>query len=60
MANPIAMAAAFSRLVTITCPWCKHRKLVTRKPVTHRVCPKCGRHFPDPLAAKAHEPTPRR
>lgn len=55
MANPIALAAAFSRLVTITCPWCKHRKLVTRAPVTHRVCPRCKKHFPDPLARSAKQ-----
>lgn len=52
MAGPIALAAALSRLVTITCPWCKHQKLVTRAPVHHRVCPRCKKHFPDPLARK--------
>lgn len=53
MAGPIAMAAAFARLVAITCPWCKHRKLVTRAPVSHRVCARCKKHFPDPLATRA-------
>ncbi len=52
MAGPIAMAAAMARLVTIKCPWCGQRKLVTRKPASHRVCPRCKRHYPDPLAAR--------
>ena len=60
MAGLIAMAAAFSRLVAITCPWCKHPKLVTRAPVTHRVCPRCKKHFPDPLAARRSTAKPRR
>ena len=51
-AGPIALASALSRLVTITCPWCKHKKLVPRKPAHHRTCPKCHRQFPDPLAVK--------
>ena len=52
MANPIALAAALSRLVTITCPHCRHKKRVARKAVAFRVCPTCHRHFPDPLGAK--------
>jgi hypothetical protein len=52
VANPIALAAAFSRTVTITCPFCKYRKLVTRKPAAFRICPKCKRQYPDPLAAR--------
>jgi hypothetical protein len=53
MAGPIALAAALSRTVPIRCPWCGYRKLVARKaaePVAYRVCPKCKKHFPDPLA----------
>jgi transposase-like protein len=52
MANPIAMAAAFARTVTIRCPHCGHKKLVDRKPKHHRVCPKCRRQFTDPLARR--------
>lgn len=51
MAGPIALAAALSRVVTIKCPWCGHKKAVTRRqPVSHRTCPRCHKHFPDPLA----------
>ncbi|HVV85920.1 MAG TPA: hypothetical protein VHE35_22830 [Kofleriaceae bacterium] len=52
MAGPIALAAALSRLVTLRCPWCGQEKLVTRTPVHHRVCPRCKRQYPDPLAAR--------
>lgn len=52
MANPIAIAAALSRVVRVTCPHCGHRKMVDRKPRDFRVCPKCHRHFPDPLGAR--------
>jgi uncharacterized protein (DUF983 family) len=52
MANPIAIAAALARTMTITCPHCGKRKLVARTPKSHRVCPRCHRHFPDPLARK--------
>ena len=51
MAAPFAIAGALSRATAITCPWCKHRKLVMRdRHVAYRVCPKCHKHFPDPLA----------
>ena len=51
MAPPFALAAALARTTTITCPYCRHRKLVMRGPaVAYRVCPKCHKHFPDPLA----------
>lgn len=49
MANPIALAAALSRLTTITCPYCRHKKLVARKPAAFRVCPSCHKQYPDPL-----------
>jgi ribosomal protein S27E len=49
MAHPIAIAAALSRLVTITCPHCGHKKVVTARPAAHRTCPRCRRQFPDPL-----------
>jgi hypothetical protein len=52
MGGPIALASALARLVTIKCPWCGYKKAVTRRPVSHRVCPRCKRHFPDPLAKK--------
>jgi len=50
MASPIALAAALSRLVKITCPHCSHKKTVARAPREFRVCPRCHRQFPDPLA----------
>jgi DNA-directed RNA polymerase subunit RPC12/RpoP len=50
MANPIALAAALSRLVTITCPHCGHKKSVDRRPREFRVCPRCKKHFADPQA----------
>lgn len=59
MAGPIALAAALSRLVTIRCPWCGQTKLVTRAPASHRVCPRCHRHFPDPLAKPTRKPAKR-
>jgi transposase-like protein len=62
MAGPIALAAAMSRMVAIRCPWCGHRKLVSKKslaPAAHRVCPACKKHFPDPLAKKAKRSTKR-
>ena len=54
MAGPIALAAALSRMVAIRCPWCGHRKLVAKspEPLAYRVCPKCKKHFPDPLAKR--------
>ena len=52
MGGPIALASALSRLVTIKCPWCGHQKAVMKKPATFRVCAKCKKHFPDPIAKK--------
>jgi len=52
MGGPIALASALARLVTITCPWCGNKKAVMRQPAAFRVCPRCKRHFPDPLAKK--------
>lgn len=49
MAGPIALAVARARLVSITCPHCGHKKLVERKPAEFRVCPRCKKHFRDPL-----------
>jgi hypothetical protein len=49
MANPIALAAALSRMIAITCPYCRHKKLVERKPAAFRRCPRCHRRFEDPL-----------
>lgn len=53
MASPIAIAAALSRLVKITCPHCGHVKAVARVPRDHRVCPRCRKQFADPLARPA-------
>jgi DNA-directed RNA polymerase subunit RPC12/RpoP len=52
MANPIAIAAALARTVTIKCPYCGHKKLVDRRPRKLRVCPKCRRSFPDPISVR--------
>jgi hypothetical protein len=52
MGGPIVLASALSRLVTIKCPWCGYKKAVMRKPCAFRVCPKCKRQYPDPLATK--------
>jgi transposase-like protein len=53
MAGAIGVAAALAaRLVKITCPHCGHVKQVERKPAEYRVCPRCRRQFPDPLAAR--------
>ena len=50
MANPIAIAAMLSRMVTITCPHCRHKKVIQKKPAAFRVCPNCKHKFPDPLS----------
>lgn len=59
MANPFALAAALSRTVTIACPHCGFKKQVDRKPKSrpthHRVCGRCKKQFPDPVAAKLHK-----
>ena len=55
MANPYVIAAALARQVEITCPHCGLRRLVERKPAHHRVCPRCKKQFPDPLARKARK-----
>jgi len=52
MGGPIALASALSRLVTIKCPWCGTKKAVMSKPAAFRVCPRCKRKYPDPLAKK--------
>jgi ribosomal protein S27E len=52
MANPIALSVALSRLVTITCPYCRKKKLVAREPKQFRTCPRCHKRFPDPLRGK--------
>lgn len=51
--NPFALAAALKRVVKVTCPHCGHVKAATAKPVAYRTCPRCKKHFPDPLAKKA-------
>lgn len=56
MANPFVLAAALARTVAIQCPHCGFKKVVERKPVHHRVCPRCKRQFPDPISAtKRHK-----
>jgi transposase-like protein len=53
MAGAIGIAAALRAcLVKITCPHCGQVKQAERKPVAHRVCPRCTRQFPDPIAAR--------
>jgi uncharacterized protein (DUF983 family) len=52
MANPFVIAAALAGTVAITCPHCGKRKLVKRVAKTHRVCPRCHKRFPDPLASR--------
>jgi transposase-like protein len=52
MAGPIALAVGLSRLVEITCPHCRMKKLVARGPKQFRVCPRCHRRFVDPLPRK--------
>jgi len=53
MGGPIALASALARsLVTIQCPFCRFKKQVMRKPQAFRVCPRCKKHFPDPLTPK--------
>jgi transposase-like protein len=52
MAGPIVLASALSRLAKIRCPWCRHEKLVAKKHVAFRKCPRCHKQFPDPLSKK--------
>ena len=46
MANPIAVAAALSRTLTVMCPHCGAKKLVdkTTSP-KERACARCHKHF---------------
>ena len=41
------LSAAMSRLVTLTCPHCGHKKRVERRdrPVKFRICPKCHKRY---------------
>ena len=53
MANPFVIAAALAHETRkVTCPYCKHVKTVAAKPAAFRTCPRCKRHFPDPLAKR--------
>jgi hypothetical protein len=52
MASPIVIAAALARTTRITCPWCKHVKVVERRASAFRVCPRCKKQFPDPLSPR--------
>ncbi|HWO23679.1 MAG TPA: hypothetical protein VNO30_33285 [Kofleriaceae bacterium] len=52
MASPIALAVGLSRLVEITCPHCKKKKLASRAPKQFRICPQCHKRFADPLHRK--------
>lgn len=49
MAGPIALAAMIARMRKLRCPHCGHEKLVDRQPKQFRVCPRCKKHFPDPV-----------
>lgn len=55
MANPFTLAAALTRTMTIVCPHCGLKKVVERRAAHHRVCPRCKKHYPDPVAAKARK-----
>lgn len=49
MAGAIGVAAALrARFIEVRCPFCGHTKQVERKPVSHRVCPRCHKHFSAP------------
>jgi transposase-like protein len=51
--NPFVLGAMLGRMVAIKCPYCGFRKTVDKtKPTHHRVCPRCKKHFPDPLGTK--------
>ena len=45
MAGPIAIAGALSQLVTIVCPSCGHKLVVTRRKAP-RTCPRCKEALP--------------
>jgi transposase-like protein len=49
--NPI-MAAALGRMASIKCPHCGRNKVVERIPKEFRVCPRCHKHFPDPIKTR--------
>lgn len=53
MAGMISLATIMSRMVKVTCPYCRHAKMVTRDPVAYRVCPHCHKQFPNPHATSA-------
>ncbi len=38
----IVLAATLNRLVTLLCPRCGYRRLVTRERADKRHCPRCG------------------
>jgi predicted Zn-ribbon and HTH transcriptional regulator len=51
--NPFMLGAVLGRMVSIECPHCGFKKAVDKtKPAHHRVCPRCKKQFPDPIAAK--------
>lgn len=55
MANPFTLAAALTRTMTIVCPHCGLKKVVERRAAHHRVCPRCKKHYPDPVTARARK-----
>lgn len=48
----IFLASALARLITVTCPHCGQQKQVERRPAAYRTCPRCHRHYPDPVTAQ--------
>ena len=46
----IVLAATLGQLVTLVCPRCGYRRLVTRDRADKRHCPRCGTHMAPPNA----------
>lgn len=44
----IVLAATLGKLVTLTCPRCGYRRLVTRERASNQHCPRCGRNMEPP------------
>ena len=55
MAGPIAIAGALSQLVTIVCPSCGHKLVVTRRKAP-RTCPRCKHALPALTATARSRP----
>lgn len=44
----VILASTLGQLVTLLCPRCGYRRLVTRERASNRHCPRCGRDM-EPL-----------